>query len=181
MDTKSSTIECIGRRYRINIGDDDIINVESTNPRSEQEEISEIDSFFSNFQIISIVQEVQGFKEVMDINNNDSLHKGKSENIYIHDQLVFSPRQRFNILVKMRGEFTSKDYREHLLKEYNVKLGKYAASDDISIAVKSERIEVLEEKSGRFRLYRVIDSSSIDDTLYSSILNDNKIKMEAIQ
>ncbi len=178
MDTKSSTIECIWRRYRVNIGDEDIINVESTNPRSEEEEISEIDSFFSNFQIISITQEVQ---EVIDVNNSDNLHKGTTENIHIPEQLVFSPLQRFNILVKMRGTFTSKDYREHLLKEYNVKIGKYATSDDISIAVKSERLERLEQKSGRFRLYRVIDSSSVSDILYLSMLNDNKIKMETIQ
>ena len=180
MDTKSSTIECIWRRYCIKIGDNDIINVESTNPRSEQEEISEIDSFFSNFQIISIDQGVQEFKEVLNVDNNDILNNGKSGNVHIPEQLVFSPRQRFNILIKMRGEFTSKDYREHLLKEYNVKLGKYATSDDVSIAVKSGRIEMLEEKSGRFRLYRVVDSSNVNDTLYSSMLKENKMKIEAV-
>jgi hypothetical protein len=179
MDKKSSTIECIWRRYRIKTGDDDILYVESTNPRSEQEELSEIDSFFSNFQIVSIDQEVQEV-EVLDIDNNDSLSKVEAKSVHIPEQVVFSPRQRFNILLKMKGEFTSKDYRDYMLEEYNVKLGKDASHDDISIAIKSERIEMLEEKSGRFRLYKVIDSSSVNDTLYLSISKENKIKMEAI-
>jgi len=177
MDKKSTTIECVWRRYSIKTGDDGVIHVESTNPRSEQEEISEIDSFFSNFQIISMNQETQ---EVLDIDNRNSLQKGKTGNVHI-PELVFGPMQRLNVLLKMKGEFTSKDYRGHLLKEYNVKLGKFAASDDISIAIKSERIEILEEKSGRFRLYRVKDSSDINDTLYSSMLKENKMKIEAIQ
>ena len=99
----------------------------------------------------------------------------------IHTQLVFSPRIRFNILLKMKGEFRSIDYREHLLKEYNVKIAKYVSSDDISIALSSGRLEMLPEKRGRFRLYRVLDSSSVNDILYSSILKDNKTRMEVIQ
>lgn len=166
MDKKSTRIECIWRRYCIKIDDNGIINVESTSPRSEQEEISEIYSFFSNFQIISINQLSQYVQE------------GKIAPVPA--QLVFSPCRRFNVLLKMKGEFTSKDYREYLLKEYNIKLSKYVASDDITLAVRSERVEMLGEKSGRFRLYRVIDSSSVNDALYSSMLNDNKIKVEAI-
>lgn len=180
MDTKCSTIECVWKRYRVIIGDNDIINIDSTNPRSEEEEINDIYSFFSNFQIISVTQDAQEFNKVIDIDNNDSSYKGRSGSITPR-QLVFSPRQRLNVLLKMIGEFTSKDYRERLLKDYNIELSKYVASEDISIAVRSERVEMLEEKFGRFRLYRVIDSSNISDTLYSSILKEIKMKIGAIQ
>ena len=180
MDKEDNTIECICRKYRVKTSEGMIIEVESTKPMSEHavkrllEEDSEICSFFSNYKIVNIEQELltQDINSCLKPEIKDVPPKGK-----------FSPMQRFNILLKMKGEFTSKSYMGHMLDVYKVKIARYVAFDDIVMANKAGRLELV-KKSGRFKIYKVLDSSSVDQKQYTSILKNiknNKIPMNAVQ
>ncbi len=180
MDKKDNgnIIECIYRRYRVHTPDGMIIEVESTKHLSEQinrellEEDGEIDTFFSNHKIMNmsrIVSTPSKIHQERDIANKLIPKKGK-----------FSPVQRFNNLLKMKGEFTRDDYRKHMSDIYGVDIGKYMAYEDIGNAIASKRLEIVGRKD-RLRLYKVVDPTSIDDNLYKSLLRDRKIHISTMQ
>ncbi len=175
MNSGDITIECTCRKYRIRTNEGMIIDVESKKPIGEKaigqllQEVNEIDSFFSNFRIMNIRQ------EILISENNPQ----KTETHY-SNQDKFGPMERINILLKIEGEFTNKDYMRFLFDEYNVKIARYVAFDDIITAIRSRRVERI-GKSGRCHTYRVIDPSSIDKNTYMSILKDNKVQMSVVQ
>ena len=141
--------------------------------RKMLEEDSEIDTFFSNYKIININQEIL----TSEINSNS---KSENKNTYIPLTGKFSPLDRFNILLKMKGEFTSRDYMKYVLDNYKAKIARYVAFDDISTGLKSSKLELV-KKSGRYNIYKVIDSSSIDQKQYTAILKNKRIQINAIQ
>jgi len=179
MSENENTIECVCRKYRVQTRGGLIVDVESTKPLSGQitqellEEDTEIDSFFTNHRIVGIRQMVatpSKFPKEDNIESKFAPKKGK-----------FTPRQRLNHLLKMRGEFTRNDYQKYMLDTYGVKIEKFMAHDDLRGAIASKRIEITGGKVGRARKYRVVDQTDIDETLYKTLINDHKVRMGVLQ
>ena len=176
MEENENIIECICRKYRIQNRGGLIVEVESTKPLSGKitsellEEDAEINSFFKDHRIVGIrhvvVTPSKYQKEEAKIEQKLSPKKGR-----------FTPMQRLNHVLKMKGEFTRDNYQKHMLEIYGVKIGKYMAYDDIRDALASKRLEITGGKIGRERTYRVVDPTDVDETLYKTLLKDQKIQM----
>lgn len=178
MNGNENIIECIGRKYRVQTRGGMIVEVESTKPLSSKlthellQEDNDINSFFSEHKIMSIRQMVTPTKNIQEkeIESKRTPKRGK-----------FSPRQRLNNLLKMKGVFTREDYQKHMLEIYGVKIEKFMAYDDIRDAIVAKRLEITEGKIGRARKYRVLDPTDIDENLYKTLMKDVKIQMGVIQ
>lgn len=168
-------IECISRRYRVRSPGGMVVDIESSKPLSGQlndkllAEDSEIGSFFSNHKVMNIRQVV-----TMPTKNPQ---ERKIESKLSPKNGIFTPRQRFNNLLKMKGEFNRKDYQKYMSDVYGVAINKYMAWDDIRSAIVAKRLEIIEGKVGRARTYRVVDPTDVDDTLYKTLINDRKLKV----
>lgn len=176
MEENGNIIECICRKYRVQARGGLTVEVESTKPLSGKitsellEEDAGINSFFKDHRIVGIRQAVV------------TPHKYQKEEAKIEQKLApkkgkFTPRQRINHVLKMKGEFTRDNYQKHMLDMYGVKIGKYMAYDDIRDALDSKRLEITGGKVGRERTYRVVDPTDVDETLYKTLLNDRKIQI----
>lgn len=178
MSENENTIECFCRKYRVQTPGGLIVEVESTKALSGQithkllEEDTEIDSFFSNHKIVGLRQLVTTPAKYQEDKFVSRLAPKKGR---------FTPRQRLNHLLKMKGEFTREDYQKYMLEMYGVKIEKFMAYDDIRSALASKRLEVMEGKSGRQSKYRITDPNDVDENLYKSMIKDQKIQMGVIQ
>lgn len=180
MSESENTIECISRKYRVHNRGGLIVEVESTKPLSGKitkellEEDTEIDTFFSNHRIVGVRQAVvtpsKYQKEEVNIEKKLSPKGGR-----------FTPIQRLNQLLKMKGEFSRQDYQKYISDMYGVKLGRYMAYDDLRSALDSKRLEVTGVKIGRERTYRVVDPTNVDETLYKTLMKDRKVQMGILQ
>lgn len=176
---KETVIECVGRRYRVNMPGGIVTEVESTKPLSRQmnrdllEEDNEIGSFFSNYKITSVRHVVTPMK-------NDVKHE-EIVNKHVSDKKMLTPRQRINALLKMSGEFTRDDYQKYMLDAHGVKIAKFMAYDDIRDAIKVKRLILTGEKSGRAKTYKVVDAVEVDEQLYKTIIKEHKAHMEMVQ
>jgi hypothetical protein len=177
---QETIIECICRRYRIKMPGGIVTEVESIKPLSVQmthellEEDNEIDSFFSNYKITSlrhVVTPIESYSK-----NEDIIDK------QIFTQRTLTPRQRLNVVLEMKGEFTREDYQKYMLDMHRLKIQKFMAYDDLREAIKAKRlVRVEEKKSGRMQMYKVVDHAEIDEQLYKTIINDHKVHMEIVQ
>lgn len=182
MSENENTIECICRKYRVQSRGGLIVEVESTKPLSGQitqellEEDNEIDSFFANHRIVGVRQAVV----------TPSKYKKEEEEDKIASKFApkkgkFTPRQRLNHVLKMKGEFTRDNYQRHMFDTYGVKIEKFMAYDDIRDAMASKRLEITGGKVGRARTYRVVDPTDVDETLYKTLMKDHKVRMGILQ
>ena len=179
---KETIIECVCRTYRIKTPGGLIAEVESTKPLSIQlthellEEDNEIDSFFDNHRIIGMRHMVASHET-----QETQVKERKIAEKIIYDQGSMTPRQRLNNLLKMKGEFTRKDYQNYMLDVNRVKIEKYMAYHDIRDAISAKRLVVAEGKSGRSQKYKVTDPIEIDEKLYKTIINEHKVHIGIVQ
>jgi hypothetical protein len=177
---KEAIIECVCRRYRVQMPGGMVTEVESTKPLTVQmnhellEEDNEINSFFAHHKIMSIRHMVTSpTKQVQERKTTHGLVLGKD---------TFSPRQRLNHLLKMKGEFTRHDYQKYMLDTHRVKIATYMAYDDLRSAMRAKRLEKIEPKSGRLQKYKILDPVEIDENLYRSIIiKDHRVHMGIVQ
>lgn len=178
MSNGGNTIECYERRYRVKTPGGIVVDVESTTLLSERmtrallEEDNDIDSFFAHHKITGIRQLVaapvknrQESKVVTNINAK---------------KRILSPMMRLNEMLKMKGEFTRRDYEQHIFNEHKTKIERHTAHKDIKDAIGISRVELIKGKSGRLMKYRVLDPANVDENLYAILLRDRRVQMDAL-
>ncbi len=179
-DIENETIiECVCRIYRVKMPGGMVAEVESTKPLSLQmthellEEDEEIDSFFAHHKITGIRHIIASQEE--------QVKESKTAEKIIFKQGSMSPRQRLNSLLKMKGEFTRKDYQKYMLDVNRIKIEKFMAYNDLKDAIRIKRLIKIEEKIGRVHKYKVTDPIDIDEQLYKTIINDHKAHIAVTQ
>lgn len=177
---KEAIIECVCRIYRVKMPGGMVVDVEATKPLSVQmthellEEDNDIDSFFAHHKITGLRHMV--------VSPVDKVKENKIVDKRTFGQVGFSPRQRLNNLLKMKGEFTREDYQKYMLDIHIVKIEKFMAYDDLRAALRAKRVEKVEKKSGRLQKYKVLDPVEIDENLYREIIiKDHKIHAGIVQ
>lgn len=173
-----NTIECIYRRYRVQTPGGMVVEVESDKPLSTQlnvkllEEEPEIDDFFKHHKIL-------GTRQI--IRSNIGQKTSLTEPRIIARDGTLSPRQRLNQLLKMKGEFSRQDYIDSLFTNFHYKLNKWTSHNDIKHALYLKKIETVSERHRqRNRLYKVIDSIEVEESLYKTLLEDRKVHINAL-
>ena len=178
-DEKEVIIECVCRRYRVQMPGGIVSEVESTKPLSIQmthellEEDNEIDAFFSHHKIMSLRHVITPIEKTV---KNDEIVKKR-----IFNKGALSPMQRINSLLKMKGEFTRAEYQKYMFNMHRVNIARYMAYDDLRDAIKAKRLIKVEEKTGRLQRYKVVDPIEIDEQLYKTIIKEHKTHMEIVQ
>lgn len=176
-------VECIYRRYRVETPGGMIVEVESDKPLSTQltvkllEEEPEINEFFKYHKILGARQIVRS--------NTDTKKKditGVTEpRIIANDDGNLTPRQRLNHLLKMKGEFTRQNYVDSLFTNFRYKLNKWTSHNDIKDAIQLNKIQLISErKDQRGRVYKVIDTEEIEESLYGKLLQDRKLQISTL-
>ena len=167
-------VECTYRRYRVQTPGGMIIEVESDKPLSTQlnakllEEEPEIDEFFKHHNIL-------GTRQIMRSNINPQKTRAREEPRIIAKDGTLSPRQRLNQLLKMKGEFTRQDYIDSLFDNFKYKLNKWTSHDDMKDALRINKIEIISQRKGHNgKLYKVIDTVEVEESLYKKLLQDRK-------
>ena len=179
MNRNGNTIECICRKYRVQAKGGMIIELESTKPLSEQltnellQEDDDINSFFSNHKIMYV-----GQMATIPIKN---LQDNEVENKLIPNKVRYSPMQRLNSMLKMKGEFTRDDYQKYMFEKYGVTIEKFKAHYDIRDALSYKRLEIAESKGGRSRKYRVLDPTEMDEDTYKSLMRETRMQLKIVQ
>ncbi len=169
-----NTIECICRRYRVQTPGGMIVEVESDKPLSTQlnakllEEEPEINEFFKYHKI-------HGTRHIVKSNIGQQKTISLAESRMVANDGTLSPRQRLNQLLKMKGEFTRQDYIESLFDNFRYKLNKWTSHNDIKCALRLKKIELISNRKGQQgRLYKVIDSAEVEESIYVKLLQDRK-------
>ncbi len=182
MDTRlgENRIECISRKYKIQVPGGMIVEIESDKPLSMQlnakllEEEGDINEFFKHRKIIGLRQAVRapvGHIKATDLEAPGMMTKNGELN----------PMQRLNILLKIPGEFARIDYIKHLFDETKYKINKWTSHKDIVLALELHKIEVVKEREGKKgRIYRVINKDEIEESLYKKLLQDRKLQMSTL-
>lgn len=172
MNKNDSRVEYLGRIYRVKTSEDIIFYIESMRNMNKEEEIDDICSFFSNYQIIFDKEKTLTIdNNIPKIENKLETKFGKDDKIDIEQKIKMGTRRRYiqnplwrvNELLKFKGEFTSDDYKKYMRNKYNIELTKYVINDDMHIAIRLKRLEDTGKKFGRFRIYKIIDSSHIEN------------------
>ena len=170
-------IKCICRRYRVQTPGGTVIEVESDAPISSQlnakllEEDTYINEFFKHHKVLGIRQMVMTAGPQKDLRPPRIINKDGTLN----------PRQRLNHLLKMKGEFTRKDYIKFLFDNSQYKLNKWTSHNDIKDALRLNKIELLEDRKGRDgRVYRVVDSTEVEESIYQKLLQDRKLHISTL-
>lgn len=170
-------VECIYRRYRVQTPGGMIIEVESDKPLSTQlnakllEEEPEIDEFFKHHKIFGVRQVIK---------SNIPKTNDFAEPRIIAKDGTLSPRQRLNQLLTMKGEFTRQDYVDFLFDNFRYKLNKWTSHSDIRDAVHLNKIEIVRDKKGRSRSYRIIDVAEVEEPIYKKLLQDRKLQISTL-
>lgn len=172
-------IECIARRYRVQTPGGMIVEVESDKPLSTQlnakllEEEKDINEFFKRRRILAVRQIVR---------SSPNQQKSSLEPpIIIAKDGSLSPRQRLNQLLKMRGEFTRQNYIDSLFDNFQYKLNKWTSHNDMKDALRLNKIEIVTERKGHnSRLYKVIDNTEVEESLYEKLLQDRKLHISTL-
>jgi len=174
-------VVCTYRRYRVQTPGGMIVEVESDKPLSTQlnakllEEEPEIDEFFKHHKILGARQIVRS-----NIGQNKDI-AGVAEPRIIANDGNLTPRQRLNQLLKMNGEFTRQDYINSLFTNFRYKLNKWTSHNDIKDALQLNKIQIISERKGkRSRLYKVIDTTEVEESLYSKLLQDRKLQISTL-
>jgi hypothetical protein len=173
-------IECFYRKYRVKTPAGMIIEIESDKPLSTQlnikllEEEPEIDEFFKSHKILATRQLIRTH---IDPKKKDI--SGLAEPTIIAKDGSLSPRQRLNELLKMKGEFTRQDYVESLFTNFRYKLNKWTSHTDIKDALQLNKIQMV-RKEKRSRVYKVIDTEEVEESLYTKLLQDRKLQMSIL-
>ena len=166
-------IECVCRRYRIQTPGGTIVDIESDKPLSTQlnaklvEEEGDINEFFKHRKILGMRQVVRTSPQQKTIDLGEPRIIAKDGTL--------SPRQRLNQLLKMKGEFTRQDYIDSLFDNFHYKLNKWTSHNDIKDALHINKIQILSDRKGhKGRLYKVIDTADVEESLYNKLLQDRK-------
>lgn len=163
-------IECIYRRYRVQLPGGTTIEVESTKPLSRQtthvllDEDNEIGSFFENHKIINVVNVENRPKKP--VYKQKTIRAEKSE-------VSINPLDRVNHMLQMPDQFTRLDYQKYMQTEYKVKLSTFMCHNDIETALALNKLEIM-GRFHRLRQYRIKDQTEIDKDQYRTILRDQK-------
>lgn len=176
-------VECTYRRYRVQTPGGMVVEVESDKHLSTQlnakllEEEPEIDEFFKHHKIVGMRQIV---RSNMDQKRKDIA--GIAEPRIMTNDGDLSPRQRLNQLLKMKGEFTRKDYINDLFTNFRYKLNKWTSHNDIKDALLLNKIQIISEKrkGQRCRMYKVIDTEEVEESLYTKLLQDRKLQISTL-
>lgn len=175
-----NTVECICRRYRVQTPGGMVVEVESDKPLSTQlnakllEEEPEIDEFFKHHKIL-------GTRQIIRSNINQQKTRYHAEPRMMSKDGTLNPRQRLNQLLKMKGEFTRQNYIDSLFDNFKYKLNKWTSHSDIKDALHLNKIEKVSERKGQNgRLYRVIDTVEIEESLYKKALQDRKLHISTL-
>jgi hypothetical protein len=172
-------VECIYRRYRVQTPSGMVVEVESDKPISTQlnakllEEEPEINEFFRYHKILGVRQIVRS--------NIDQKTRELTEPKIVANDGTLSPRQRLNQLLKMKGEFTRKDYIDSLFTNFRYKLNKWTSHSDIKDALHLNKIQMVSEgRCQRSRSYKVIDTEEVEESLYKKLLQDRKLQISTL-
>lgn len=202
-----SIIECIKRIYRIQTPNGIKMDVESeersisgTITAKLLQEDTEISSFFEKCKIldVNVFQEGKARKDKERVIEKGSLtdlirkskkklkkHKetkktSEAPKIKIEElkgEYVLAPFERLNVLLKMEGEFTRIDYQKFMV-DTTQKMSDFMGHEDIEVALLLKKIEVIEEKTGRLRKYRVIDTNPVDRDTYRQMIKEHKMEIK---
>ncbi len=163
-------VECIYRRYRVQLPGGTTIEVESTKPLSRQtthvllDEDSEIGSFFENHKIINVVN----------VENRPKKPVYRQKTIRTkRPEVSISPLDRLNHMLQMPDKFTRLDYQKYMRTEYKIKLSDFIGHNDIETALALNKLEAV-GRFHRLRQYRVIDQTVINKEQYRSLLKDQR-------
>lgn len=174
MMNKDGKIECVLRKYHIHIPGGSILEVESTKPISEEEtkrlleEDDGISNFFRHYKITGYLHPV------------NSLRRARQDNEPRPDPAKpLTPRQRVNLLLEMKGEFTRNEYIEHM-KGIGYDMTKWMAHVDFNNAVNLKRLEIVDDTRRAIK-YRVIDPIQVDEPLFKQLLKDRRVQIGVIQ
>lgn len=177
METKNGNIiQCVCRRYRIQNKEGLITDVESYKPLGPQitakllEEDSEIDEFFTTHKILGTRYMVRS---------------PQSKTTLIEPKILaengpLTPHQRLNQILKMKGEFTRKDYVKFLTDNFQCKINKWTSHSDMRNALTLNKIQIVEVKKGRENIYRVSETEEIEESLYKKLLQDRKVHISTL-
>jgi len=163
-------IECVYRRYSVQLPGGMVIEVESAKPLSGQMthillEEDDIGSFFENYKIIAISKvEDRPDERVQKVGR---LRKSRERSI--------GPLERLNSLLLMPGDFTRIDYQEYMQTKCKVKMSTFMGHSDIEAALALNKLEALgKTKDSRFHQYRVIDQTQINKDQYITLSKDQR-------
>ncbi len=172
-----NVIECIARIWRIQTPGGIIVEIESDKPLSSQmnakllEEEEDINEFFKQRKILRMRQVIRPLPG----------QQPKEESPRLSKEGTLTPRQRINQLLKMKGEFTRQDYIDYLFENFKYKLNKWISHRDIKDAVNLHKIEIIAQRKGKTgRLYKVIDTEEIEESLYQKLLQDRKLSINTL-
>lgn len=171
---KDGKIECVLRKYHIHIPGGSVLEVESTKPISEEEtkrlleEDNGISSFFKHYKITGYLHPMPSPKKV---------HQERESRPDPANPLT--PRQRVNLILEMKGEFTRDDYVEHM-KGLGYDMTKWMAHIDFNNAIELKRLELADNTKRAF-IYKVIDPAPVDESLFKQLLKDRRLQVGTIQ
>lgn len=172
--SKDGKIECVLRKYHIHVPGGSILEIESTKPISEEEtkrllgEDNGIHDFFRHYKITSYLHPVPSPRKARQENEP---RPGPTKPL--------TPRQRVNILLEMKGEFTRDDYMKYM-KGLGYDMTKWMIHCGISDAIKLKRLELTDDK-GRLHKYKVVDPIPVDESLFKQLLRDRKLQMDTMR
>lgn len=166
---KDCKIECVLRKYHIHIPGGSVLEVESTKSISEEgtkmllEEDNGISNFFRHYKITGYLRPV-----IAPI-------KARQENEPRPDPAKpLTPRQRVNLLLEMKGEFTRNDYMEYM-KGLGYDATKWMIHCVVNDAIRLKRLELTDDK-GRLHKYKVVDPTPADESLFKQLLRDRRLQ-----
>lgn len=177
MDSRNK-IECIYRVYRIQSPEGFVVEVESRKPLDEEtnakllEKDEEIMSFFESHKIIGYKETITPKTTPKEVGRAEQISDTRSK----YERLT--PLQRLNHLLQMKGEFTRIDYQKYLEDKCNIKVSDFMGHSDIEAALRLSRIEDTGNTGHReHRIYKVIDSTEVDNSLYRTLLKEKKVNV----
>lgn len=171
---KDGKIECVLRKYHIHMPGGSVLEVESTKPISEEgtKRLLEEDNGISNF--------VRHYKITGYLHPVTAPRRARQDNEPRPDPAKpLTPRQRVNLLLEMKGEFTRSDYMEHM-KGLGYDMTKWMAHIAFNSAIGFKRLELVDDTK-RALIYKVVDPMPVDESLFKQLLRDRKLQIDTAQ
>lgn len=173
-NSKDGKIECVLRKYHIHVPGGSILEIESTKPISEEEtkrlleEDNGISDFFRHYKITGYLHPVIVPRKVRQ-DNEPRPDPAKP----------LTPRQRVNLLLEMKGEFTARDYVKYM-KNLGHDVTKWMMHCDTNNAMELKRLKIVDD-TRRLCIYKVVDHMPVDESLFVQLLKDRKLQMGIIR
>lgn len=182
-EDKTGKIECVLRKYNIHMPGGSVLEVESTKPISEEEtkrlleEDDGMSNFFTHYKITGYIHPIAASRKILQENElrkkrqeNESRKIRQGDKPRSDDAKLLTPLQRINLILEMKGEFTRSDYIEYM-KGLGYDTSKWMAHMDFNNAIELKRLELVDH-TRRSLMYKVIDPTPVDESLFKQLLKD---------